>query len=500
MQLSIVKNAKRNIIFGIINKLIVILCPFITRMFVKNVLGLQYLGLSSLFSSILDVISLSELGFSSAIIFFMYKPLSQNDTKTVNALLNFYKKVYRLIGIAILVLGIGVMPFINNLISGDVPRDINIYYLYIIYLINTAASYFLYAYMSSIIVVNQRDDINSIINSATKIFLTVSQILLLFSTKNYYYFIIVMPAFTIINNLWIAIVVKKEFPSFHADGSIDINLLSKIKKNVIGAFIQKCCSTTRNAIDSICVSAFLGITLTGIYNNYYFIIMGVSGLLTVYCNSLLGGIGNHVATKSISENFIELKRLDFIYINVSGWCSICLLCLYQPFMELWMGRDSLLPFGTVALMSLYFYITQIGTVRYMYMTTNGLFWEHRWRSLVETFANVILNIVLGKHFGINGIIVATMISLIACNFIWANKITFGKYFGEPYLKKYYSYQAKYFAINIVLSFVVLGVCTLVRAENVLVSMVFKLLICVLLPGLIYIIIYKKDIKDVRRYL
>lgn len=500
MQLSVLNNAKRNIVFGIINKLIIMLCPFITRMVVNRILGLEYLGLDSLFNSILGVISLSELGFSAAIVYFMYKPASQNDTETVNALLNLYKCIYRIIGIVILILGFSILPFVEKFISGNVPYDIDIHILYIIYLVNTAISYFLFAYMSSIIVVNQRDDINSIINSATKIALSALQIILLCITSNYYYFIIVMPLFTVINNLWIALVVRKQFPMYYAEGRVSKDMLSKIKYNVGGAFVQKICASTRNSIDSICISAFLGLTLTALYNNYYIILKSVTDLLLVFSNSVIGGIGNHVATKTVDENFQELKKMDFIYMNISGWCTACLLCLYQPFMTLWMGKDALLPFGIVILFSIYFYMLKMGDMRYMYMTANGLFWKHRWRSIVETVLNIVLNIVLGMHFGIYGIIAATMISIISCNFVWANRITFENYFGVQYLKKYYAYQIRYLVINAVVCLVTFGICSILEINSVLLTLLFRTLICVLMPGIMYYLIYKEEITWVRRYI
>lgn len=500
MQLSVVKNAKRNMALGTINKLIVIVCPFITRMLIKRLLSIKYLGLSSLFGSILDVISLSELGFSSAILYFMYKPLSNNDTKTVNALLNFCKKAYRIIGLAIIIFGLCVIPFINNFIKDEIPDNINIYYIYLVYVVNSAASYFLYAYMSSIIVVNQRDDINSIVNSISMISLTTLQVVLLYFTRNYYLFITLMPIFTVVGNIWIAVIVKKQFPMYRAEGQVPKEMFSRIKKVVAGAFIQKSCGTTRNSVDSICISSFIGIAATGIYNNYFMIIKGIMSFQSVFSNSLVGGIGNHVATKSIDENFQELKKLDFVYLNITGWCMTFLLCLYQPFMRVWMGNDALLPFRTVVLLCLYYYFLEMGEIRCMYITTNGLFWEHRWRSIVETVANVGLNIVLGKFFGIDGIIIATMISIFICNFIWANKITFKKYFGKSYLKDYYLYQLKYFIINVCVCGLTMLICSSIGVSNGILGLFMRMLLCAIIPGLIYFSIYRRDIESIKKIL
>lgn len=499
MKIPVVQNAKRNIIYGTINKIIIMLCPFIIRIAVNQVLGMQFLGLDSLFGSIIGILSLSELGFSTVIVYFMYKPVSNNDVNTVNALLSLYKRVYRIIGLVILLAGLCILPFIDLFIHDNLGPQINIRILFVMYLINTSLSYFLFAYKSSIIVVNQRDDLNSNINSITKVLLTISQGILLYYTRNYYCYIFIMLIFTVLNNLWIALVVKKQFPEYHPEGKIPREIVLDIKQNIVGAFIQKACMVTRNSIDSICLSAILGLTATALYNNYYLILKNVAELLSVFGFSFLGGIGNHVAIKKADENFEELCKMDFVYMSISGWCTACLLCLYQPFMNLWMGNDSLLSYNAVILFSMYFYLLKMGDMRYLYVMASGLFWEQRWRSIVETIMNITLNILLGKFFGIYGIITATMISMLLCNFIWANKITFEKYFGMQYLKKYYAYQAKYLFINILVCLLTVYISSTIKVAGNVSSFFIKTFICILIPGILYSIIYRDRIAEIKVY-
>uniref|UniRef100_I5AQA6 Membrane protein involved in the export of O-antigen and teichoic acid n=1 Tax=Eubacterium cellulosolvens (strain ATCC 43171 / JCM 9499 / 6) TaxID=633697 RepID=I5AQA6_EUBC6 len=171
---------------------------------VKRILGVEYLGLGSLYSSVLSVLCLSELGFSTAMVYNMYKPAAEGDVEKMDALRNFYRKVYRVIGVAIILLGLAFIPFLPGLIKDSYPADINLISLYLIYLANTSLSYFFYAYLSSLIVVHQREDINSVITAVVKIGLTASQIAALLVTRNYYWLALMMPVFTILNNLLIA--------------------------------------------------------------------------------------------------------------------------------------------------------------------------------------------------------------------------------------------------------------------------------------------------------
>lgn len=479
-------------LFGIANKMILLLCPFVERTLIRYVLGEQYLGLNSLFSSILSVLSLSELGFGTAIVYNMYKPVAQGDVTAVNALLAFYRKAYRIVGTVIFAGGLVMLPFLDRFIAGTHPADINIYLLYLIYLFNTSISYFLSAYLTSIITVYQREDIKSNINSAVRIGLTLAQTIVLLVTRKYFYMICLLPVFTVISNLWTAAIVKRNYPDFHCEGSISAEKKTEISKLVAGTFIRKVCNVTRNSLDSICISAFLGLTLTAIYGNYYQISSSISGVVGLISASFVGGVGNHVAIRSVEENYEELKKLDFVYLLMGGWCAVCLLCLYQPFMELWMGRDMLLPFRDVVLFCVYFYILRFGDVRTMYSSANGLWWEQRWRAVFEAALNIVLNIGLGKFFGVDGIILATIISILIGQCIWSTRITFKHYFGLEYLKDYYLYQTKYTAVTVCVGGILYFVCRLIRPDSLILVLILRAAMCVTLLPLLYFLAYRKN--------
>lgn len=491
MKLEVTKNTKRNIVVGVINKIVLVILPFAVRSVIVNVLGSQYLGLNSLFSSILSVLALSEMGFGVAMVYHMYKPIADDDQKTINALLNLYKKVYRVIGIAILVIGAVLIPFLPNLISGDYPKDINLAVVYSIELLNTALTYFLFGYKQSLLVAYQRDDIKSLANLFMQVGIQGSQIVLLFLTKNYYLFVLCMPVFTVLNNLWIGYITKKMYPNARCEGRLDKTIIGNIKKLVAGSFIQKACATTRNSLDSICVSVFLGLTKTAIYNNYFGILNAVRMVIYIAIDSLTGGIGNHVATRSSDENYKELKRTDFLYMLVSGWCTVALLCLFQPFMRIWMGDELMLPISSVILFALYFYTTKIGDIKSNYTTARGLWWRMKYRSIAETLVNLALNIILGLFFGINGIIIATAISLIVCNFFWGAAILFDDYFDKKKLLDYFLYHLKYFAITAVIGAAVYFACELVTVENIYLNMALRLMVCVALTTALYLAVYSR---------
>ena len=153
------KNSARNIFAGGISKFVSLLFPFIIRTIIIKEIGIEYAGINSLFSSILMVLSISELGFGSAMVYSMYKPIAEKEVKKVSALLNLYRKVFVFVGIFILCAGLLLMPFLNFLVRGDCPDDLNIYVLYFIFLINSVISYFAFAYKSALLTATQREDI-----------------------------------------------------------------------------------------------------------------------------------------------------------------------------------------------------------------------------------------------------------------------------------------------------------------------------------------------------
>ena len=155
------KNTKRNIIYGSINKIIMLLCPFIIRSIIIKNLGMDYVGLGSLFTSILQVLSLAELGFGSAIVYSMYKPIAEDDADRICALMRLYRTYYRLIGLFIGTVGLCLTPFIPKLIKGSIPTGLNIYVLYLMNLGVTVLSYWLFAYRNCLFSAHQRIDVTS---------------------------------------------------------------------------------------------------------------------------------------------------------------------------------------------------------------------------------------------------------------------------------------------------------------------------------------------------
>lgn len=489
MRVERTKNASRNIVWGIIEKIASLLLPFITRTVMIKALGAEYLGLSSLFTSILSVLSISELGFGTAIVFSMYKPIAEDDNKTLCALLNVYKKIYHLIGTVILVGGIAVSPFLNYLIKGTHPSDINIYILYFIYLGNTVISYFLFAYKAALFSAHQRNDLTSKRVTIISLISNVLKIAVLLTLHNYYAYVIIIPLATILTNLANAFLANKMFPDIKCIGTISDEMKSALKKRIVGLISFKIYNVVFASVDTIVISSFLGLTPLAIYNNYYYIQTSIVGFLTILTTSITAGVGNKMVTNTREENYKDFKNFTFANGWLCSWCSVCLFCLYQDFMRLWVGEKLLMPMETMALMVLYFLLPRITTMTYTYREAAGLWWEDRFRPLVATAVNLLTNLILVKFIGMNGVIISTLICTILINVPWGSYILFKNYFkSKPY--EYWLQLLFYLLITVIAGIITIFICNFVSADSWL-GLIIKALICALIPNVVFWICYHK---------
>ena len=492
MGLSRTENASRNIVWGVINNVISLGLPFITRTVMIYTLGMQYVGLGSLFTSILQVLSFAELGIGSALVFSMYKPMAEGDDEKVCALLSFYRKSYRIIGSVILVFGLVMMPFLENLIAGDLPDGVNLQILFSIYLLNNVLGYFLFAYKHSLFTASQRSDMTSKIGMVLNILSSVTQILALVLFHNYYVYVVVIPIVTCLNNLCVGFLTDKYYPQYKCGGTLEKIELKSIEKKVGGMVFQKIGGIVLSSVDTIVISAFLGLTSLALYQNYYYIITSIFGFLAVIMQSIIAGVGNSAATETTNKNYDDFKKFNFIYIWIVAWCTTCLLCLYQPFMRLWVGKENMFGYGMVVLFALYFFVHKWCDMLYVYQEACGIWWETKFVPLVAAIVNLIVNIILVKMIGLPGILISTIVAVAFIYDTGYAKVLFNTYFKniQGGLKKYWTRQLFYLLTAVLASAVTGIICSFIKIPSSLVTIIINGVICVVVPNLIFILIWR----------
>jgi len=445
-------------------------------------MGAEFTGLASLFSSILSVLNISELGFNTAIVYSLYRPMAEHNEESICNLVSLIKRIYTGVGTFVLGAGILLMPFLKYLIKGSYPDSINLYFIYFLYLINSAISYYLFIYKECLLIADQRQDIANNIRTVVGIIRYLAQLIVLLFWKNFYMYLFIAILGTVVTNMAIQYATKKRFPYFkQVKGKMRIPdaLMTQVK----GLMINRICDTCRNSFDSLIISGFIGLVATTIYGNYYYIYSSLYGSMLVICNAMGASVGNSIVQKSVHENYRDMLTFSAIYAWITGWCTACLLCLYQPFMMLWAGEDLLLPNGDMILFCVYFYVINMNNIRNQYIAGTGIWWKLKTSHIIEAIANLLLNFLLGKILGITGVILATIFTILVFNYLQRNRILFRHYFREQDVKVYQLEQFLYAALAFVACAVSLFICTRLNVSGI--SVLFaRGGICIVVPNII----------------
>lgn len=483
------KNATRNIVFGVALKLYSIIIPFLMRTAMIYFMGIQYLGLNSLFTSVLQVLNLAELGVGSAMVYSMYKPIAEDDENTICALIKLYRTYYRVIGLIIAVAGFAILPFIPKLVKGDLPSDVNIYLLYLLQLSATVFSYWLFAYKNALLQAHQRSDITSKVVIALDTFKYVAQLLVLIFVKNYYYYIIIILITQILTNIVTARIANKMFPKYTPNGELSKEVKSKINHRIRDLFTAKIGNVVLTSADTIVISSFLGLTSLAVYQNYFFVVNSLYGILCVVFSSVVAGIGNSLISESIDKNYNDLKKFTFIINWVLCVCCCCLSCMFQPFIELWVGKKYMLSYGLVVLLVIYLFLCSLAMVWATVKDAAGIWHSDRFRPLIGAGVNVILNIVLVQYIGLYGIILSTVISYVFISMPWLIHNIFSLIYKRS-MKEYLIILISYLFTTTISCALCMYICSLFRFRPII-QLVVSFIICAVVSNFIQIVVFRK---------
>ena len=272
LRLERTKNAFHNTIWGGIYRLVALIGPFAIKTIIIKRLGMEYSGLNTLFNSILTVLNLANLGFSSSLVYMMYEAVAREENEVLCAMINFFRKVYRMIGLAILGMGIAVMPFLPRIVGDEYPPGLNLYLMFGIYLMATVMDYLLFGYVNAIFSAYQREDTRLKIMTIRYIVQYLIQIIILAVFADYYAYLVTLPLMVIPNSLANYFVAKKQYPQIRCVGVPSKKMKQSVYYRVKTLFAHKVGNTLLVNVDSIIISAFLGLSLQSIYSNYYYIL------------------------------------------------------------------------------------------------------------------------------------------------------------------------------------------------------------------------------------
>ena len=453
---SRIENSIKNSSAAIVIQVVSVILQFALRSVFIITLGIDYLGINGLFINILSVLSLSELGIGSAIIYSMYKPIAEGDYKKISQYMQLYKKVYGVIGIFIFIAGLSLIPFLGGIITGTESVG-NIVLIYILFLINTIATYF-FAHYRSLLTAYEKDYINNTNKLIFLIFQIGLQIIVLFVYKSFIFYLIIQLIMNLLANFTISIKVKKIYPEIikNNNEALSKEEIKNILKNSIAMFSQKIGYVMLNSTDNIIISIFIGTTIVGVYSNYSLIIGTLSTLLSMVVSSVGASIGNLIASNTRAQARSIFLKINFAYFVLYGFCTVCLYNLIPDFISIWVGEELLLGRDILLIIIINFYISGMRQSVLSFTNASGVFWEMRYKALFEVAINLMVSIILTIKLGLIGVFLGTLISLITTSF-WYEPYTLYKSIfkvkNKEYFKKYFIYTILLISINGITSFI-----------------------------------------------
>lgn len=411
-------NSLRNIKAKIIGQIVNNVLNFICRTVFIYVLGEEYLGISSLYSNILLLLSVSELGFSSAVTFNLYKPLADNDIRKIRAIMHFYKKVYRVIGLVILATGLCLMPFLPSLMTGTTDK-VNIYAYYLLYLAQSVVSYFFFAYKQTLLIAEQKGFIAEYASILIKLLTNILQILVLILGKSFLGYTVVGIAGGVITNLVVSVIVDKRYTYLKERGDkLSKEEVGKIFSQVSAMFLYRICNIVGIATDNLIISANISVLMVGLYNNYYLIINVLQTLLSNVLHAFTASLGNLYVVESDKKNEQVFRCLNLVNLWFIIFSSVSCLVIFQPFITLWIGERYLFNNWIVFIIVMNFATNHMQGVVQIYKDTTGLFVKGKYRPVATVILNLGLSLILVKEIGIAGVFLGSIISRMCTTFVY----------------------------------------------------------------------------------
>ncbi|MDO4803446.1 MAG: polysaccharide biosynthesis C-terminal domain-containing protein [Lachnospiraceae bacterium] len=470
-----------NTSFSIASQMLTIVLSFVLRTAFIKILGNQYTGVASVFTTILTMLSLSELGFGTAVATALYQPLRENDQKKIQQLMDFYKKAYRVVALFIFVVGVALTPFLRFLIK-DVP-DIkeSIAVIYLFYIIKTAASY-LMIYKTTLLRADQKLFVVKKLEMVCQIIRYVIEVIVLLVFREYMTYLVIEVVATITQNYVITRRAEKEYP--HAfekpEEKLPREKVVSLFKDVKGLSMYKLSHTVGNSVDTMLISGFINTSSVTLLGNYSHIKGHVQKVLMQFYTAVIPSVGNLAAEKKEKKQLIVFNRLFYISFLMVNFCSVSLFVLFKPFITLWLGEEYVLgqPISFVIAFDFFLYILLQAVASFR--TANGLFVKGQYRPFITAVVNVILSVILIRRYGIFGTILATVFARFLTQ--WYDPYLLYKYIFKDSFARFYVKYWIYIGMFVSGAFITDYVMELISTNNMFFNLIIGAAICVIIPN------------------
>lgn len=483
------KHVVKNLKFTAVSELVLALLKFLSRRVFVLLLGKEYLGINGLFTDILSMLSLAELGFGVSITYSLYRPVAEGDVELIKSLMGLYRRFYRIVGMVVLSAGLCLVPFLDFFVK-EMPENIpHISLIYILNVVNVSVSYF-FSYKATLLFVCQKKYVDSMVRAAVGLLATGAQIGVLLLTGNYLHYLYIAILSTVLQNGMISAKTDALYPYLRERRvkPVPADLIEDIRRNVSAMILHRIGSVAVFGTDNVLISKFVGIGTTGLYSNYIMIRNFLNIMTGTVFNAITPAVGNLNVTETVEEKRKTFGRLNFFAAWLFGWMSICLLWLFDPFITIWLGDDFLLPGPVVALIVINFYINSMRVPVANTKSVMGLFWDERYKSVLEAVMNLAVSVVLARTWGIGGILLGTFISTMALPF-WIEPVGLYRHGLEQPVKNYFVRYLYYLTVTGTAGALTGVLCGMTRGT--MFGFFLKILFCMFIPNAVYLAVYSR---------
>ena len=487
------KSSFKNMITAVSSNVLTIIVGLVAQAVFIKILGSEYLGLNGLFSNVISMLGIVELGMGSAIIYNMYKPIAEENHEKIKSLMQFYKKSYRIITLIISIIGIMIIPFIKYIVDIEsVTVDINVYLVYILFLLETICSYIL-SYKRSMLYADQKEYITNIIHMGYTILVNTMQLTFLYFTHDYYLYLIIKVMMRLVENIVISSYVNRRY-SYLLDNNVtklDRKTEKDIFQKIRALFFHKIGTFIVSGTDNIIISKYLGLVTVGLYSNYYMIINAVQTVINHIIQATRASVGNLLVTESKTKQFDIFNKIRFVNFWISCFSSICIFVIMDSFITIWIGYKFVLPTKVLLVLVINFFIVSSRSTYGAFKEAAGIFYEDRFVPIIESLLNIVLSIIFVKKFGLMGVFMGTIGSGLVLWCYSYPKYVYNKLFGRK-ISDYMKETIYYFIIFILIAGFTYSLAILISFDNVYLQFISNVLIALIVPNVIMLLLFSKD--------
>lgn len=469
----------------------VLVVGFIVQRVFVNTLGIEYLGINGLFTNIITMLGIIELGLGSAIIYHLYRPLADHNVERVKSLLHFYKIGYRIVAAIVLAIGLLLMPFLPAII-GEVSIPVNITAVYALFLTDVVFSYLL-TYKRSILYADQKNYLINLAHMASMLVMNGLQIAALLITGDFYLYLLIKIAMRITENLVISAVVNKRY-SYIAKGkaqSLDTETRHDIIKKVKALFMHKIGAFIVLGSDNIIIAAFLGIVTVGLYSNYYLVIAAIGMIIGQVFTAVTASVGNLLITSNAKKSYAVYNNVRFANFWLATVAATGMLVVMDSFVVVWLGQNYVLAIGVLAALSINLYLQLFRSVTNSFKEAAGIFHQDRFVPLIESLVNIVLSIVFLHYFGLTGVIIGTICSNLVLHLFSYPRYVYTKLFERNYANYYFEFM-KFIVIAALIGAVTFGLSRMFSVDSNVYQLAINTSIALIVPNVILYAIFRNS--------